>query len=342
MKFLIYLIRRAIFIFPQLIGIVAITFIVVRMVPGDPARLMGGPYLPKAGLEVIRQKMGLTGSLPEQFMAYITNLARGNLGESWYTGNPVWVDIQARLPATLQLIFLSLLITFVVMLPIASRAAMPGRGRLKKVSGKLLIGYGMAAGAFPDFWLGLIMIYVFYAVLGWVPPPVGQLDIALSAPQHITGMYLVDSLLTANWEVFYSNITHSILPVFVLSFVYGGAILKVAIVETNQVKNSQFINFAKVCGLPQFQIKNYINKAVRPPVATISAIIFGFLIGGAVLVEKVFSWGGFGEYAVQAVVNADFAAIQGVVLVSAVLNLLLYIVVDIIYFIVDPRIKRLG
>ena len=327
---------------PQLIGIVAVTFIIVRMVPGDPARLMGGPYLPQEGLELIRERMGLKGSIPQQFALYVKNLFQGDLGLSWYTGNPVLTDIKARLPATLQLIILALLVTYGLMLPVALKAASPGKSIVKKISSKGLFAYGMAAGAFPDFWLGLILIFVFYALLGWVPPPIGQLDITVSAPGHVTGMYLVDSLITGNWEALASNLTHSILPVIVLAFVYGGAILKVAIVETGQVKNSQFINFARVCGLSEGKIKSYINRSVGPAVATMSGVVFGFLIGGAVLVEKVFSWGGFGEYAVQAVVNADFAAIQGVVLVAAILNLVIYLCVDIVYFLVDPRIKSLG
>jgi len=341
-RFLSYLGRRALFILPQLIGIVAITFIVVRMVPGDPARLMGGPYLPEEGLELIRERMGLKGSIPYQFARYVENLSRGNLGTSWYTGNAVLVDIKTRLPATLQLIVLALLVTYTVMLPIALKAAAPGKSFIKKAASKILFGYGMAAGAFPDFWLGLILIFVFYVVLGWVPAPIGQLGIIVSPPTHITGSYLLDSLLTQDWSAFISSVSHSILPVVVLAFVYGGAILKVAIVEAGQIKNSKFINFAKVCGMSGKNIKRYINRSVGPPVATMSGVVFGFLIGGAVLVEKVFSWGGFGEYAVQAVINSDFAAIQGVVLVSAVLNLMIYVCVDVVYFIVDPRIKSLG
>ncbi len=342
MKFISYLGRRIVFLIPQLIGILAVTFIIVRLVPGDPARLMGGPYLPEEGLQMIREKMGLTGSLSSQFIHYLKNILDGNLGDSWYTGNPVLTDIRTRLPATLQLIFSALLVTFTIMLPIALMAASPGKSLFKRISNKLLFGYGMAAGAFPDFWLGLILIYVFYALLGWAPPPLGQLDISVSNPEPMTGMVLVDSLFSGNWEAFLSNLSHSVLPVLVLAFVYGGAILKVAIVETKQIQKSHFINFAKVSGLSERKIRSYINRSVAPPVATMSAIIFGFLIGGTVLVEKVFSWGGFGEYAVQSVVNADFAAIQGVVLVSAILNLIAYVCVDMIYFWIDPRIKNLG
>ena len=342
MKFWGYLGRRAIFILPQIIGVLAVTFIIVRMVPGDPARLMGGPLVSEEGLQLIRDRMGLTGSLPLQFLNYIKNIFQGDLGFSWYTGNPVLTDIITRLPATLELLILALLVTFLIMLPVAIKSVSLGRGLGKKIAGKILFGYGMAAGAFPDFWLALIMIFLFYAVLGWAPSPMGQLDITVLSPTRITGMYLFDSLLTANWAAFKSSLTHLVLPVFVLAFVYGGAILKVAIVQSKKIQESQFVDYAKICGLHISTIQSYITKAVYPSVATISGVIFGFLIGGAALVEQVFSWGGFGQYAVQSVINSDFAAIQGVVLVSAIINLIVYILVDIIYFWVDPRVKSLG
>jgi len=334
--------RRAIFFLPQTIGILLITFVIVRMIPGDPAVLMGGPYLSKEGIESIRERLGLAGPLPLQFISYTRNILQGDLGVSWYTGNPVMTDIVKRLPATLELIFLALLVTFFIMLPIAIKSVSLGKGLIKGMARKTLFGYGMAAGAFPDFWLSLILIFVLYVILSWAPSPVGQLDIGIPPPDRITGMYLVDSLLTGNWTAFQSSLTHLILPVFVLAFVYGGVTIKIAIVAANQLMKSPFVDFAKVCGLATATIQGYVTRAVYPPVATITAVCFGYLIGGAVLVETVFSWGGFGQYAVQSVINADFSAIQGVVLISAFINLGVYILVDLVYFWVDPRIKSLG
>ena len=342
MKFFVYLRRRAIFVLPQVFGVLLLTFIIVRLIPGDPARLMGGPLVSHEGLEQIRQRMGLTGPLPLQFLTYIVKIFKGDLGSSWYTGNTVATDIITRLPATLELIFLALLVTFLIMLPLGLKAVSLGKGTIKAAARKTIFGYGMAAGAFPDFWLGLILIFVFFSTLGWVPAPVGQLGIEISPPPQITGMLLFDSLLTGNWAALKSSMGQLILPVFVLAFVYGGGILKIAIVSATQVQKSDFINFAKVCSLPSKVIQSYVRRAIYPTIATISAVFFAFLIGGAVLVEQVFSWGGFGQYAVQSVVNSDFAAIQGVVIVSSLLNLLAYIVVDMIYFFADPRIKELG
>ncbi len=340
--FLNYIKRRALFLIPQLLGVLLITFFVVRMMPGDPARMIAGGLAPEEGVQKLRERMGLTGPLHSQLLKYLASVLKGDLGKSWFTGNPVLEDIKLRLPATLEIIILSLLFTFLVMLPVALRSVSGGRGLAQKTAQKALFGYSMAAGAFPDFWLALIAIYFFYAVLKWLPPPTGRLSIDIMPPMRITGMYLLDSLVTGNWKALVSSFKQLILPVCVLSFVYGGAILKVGIVAAMQVKKSEYIDFAKVSGLPIKNIQHYIHRAVYPPVATMTAVIFGFLLGGTVLVESVFSWTGFGQYAVQSVVQSDYFAIQGVVLVSALLNLLIYMVVDMVYFFIDPRIKSLG
>lgn len=342
MKYLKYLGVRAVFFVPQIIGIVLIAFLFVRLIPGDPARLMAGPLVPESGVEKIREEMGLTGSLPSQFVRYVGNVVQGDLGDSWYTGNSVRHDIATRLPATLELIVTSLVLTLLVVVPLALKSVSVGRSLMRGAARRGMFGYGMLAGAFPDFWLGLLLIFIAYVQLQWAPAPVGQLDIGMATPTTITGAYVLDSLLTANWDALWSSLSHLVLPVFVLTFVYSGAVAKIAIVTASHIKQSAYVDYAKVSGLPPGLIQKYIRKSVYPSVATMTAFTFGFLIGGAVLVESVFSWGGFGQYAVQAVVNSDFEAIQGVVLVSALLTLIVYMLVDFVYFWVDPRIKSLG
>lgn len=337
-----YLLNRLKFVVPQLVCVVLITFIAVRLIPGDPARIMGGPQISEEGLEVLRNNMGLSGTLWEQLVRYVTNLFHGNMGNSWVTGNPVLYDIKMRLPATLQLIILALIISLAVLVPLALKSINSAKGLLGKLVKKSLTGYGMAAGAFPDFWLALILIFVFYVVLAWVPAPVGQTSLMISMPERITGFSLIDSLITGNMEAFKSLVAHHILPVFVLVFVYGGGIIKIAVNAATDLHRSNFVNYLKICGAKPKVVNHYVTRASYPPISTYSAVVFGFLLGGTVLVEKVFSWGGFGQYAIQSVINSDFNAIQGVVLVAAVLNLLVYIIVDIICFYVDPRIKDIG
>jgi len=333
--------RRKLISIPfQIIGIVTITFILVRIIPGDPARLMMGPNVPEAGVQMMRERLGLTGSIAQQYIDYLISLCHGELGFSWVTGNKVIDDIIQRLPATLELLLYTLLVIFLVMIPIAFKAMSKGESKIKKTLKKILFTYGMAAGSFPDFWLALILVFLLYVILGLAPAPVGRLDIGLLAPKFITGMYSIDSLLTGNWKVFLSSLHHLMLPVFVLSFVYGGTVIKTAIISAMEINKSTYIEYFNVCGLPISTMEKYIKKASYVNVIILAVINFGFLIGGAVLVETVFSWPGFGRYAVQSVVNADFAAIQGVVLFASILNLIAYILADAINIVIDPRFRK--
>lgn len=342
MSTLKYILKRILFVVPQLFGVVLVTFLAVRLIPGDPARIMAGALVDEAGVSLIRERMGLSGTLWEQFFAYVANLIRGDLGNSWVTGNPVLEDIKARLPATLQLVVLALAVSLLVMVPLGIKSGSGSQGILGRVRTHLLTGYGMAAGAFPDFWLALILIYVFYVVLGIAPPPTGQIDLSMSMPPSITGFSLIDAVLAGDWYAFASIAERLVLPVLVLAFVYGGGILKVAITSAAAIRKSEFVNYAELNGVSPRIVDKMIARASYPAIATFSAVIFGYLVGGTVLVESVFSWGGFGQYAVQSVINSDFTAIQGVVLVAAVLNLIAYMLVDICYYYIDPRIKDLG
>jgi peptide/nickel transport system permease protein len=330
-----------IYIIPQFFGVLVVIFIMVRAVPGDPARLMAGTLVSPEGVELIRERMGLTGPLYKQFLIYVRNVFTGDFGDSWYTGNPVIQDIANKLPATLELIFLALIMTLLVILPIALKSISEGESLVKRLSGKMLFVWGLTAGAFPDFWLGLILILLFFTKLGWLPAPIGQLPIGVTVTR-ITGMVFFDSLFTGNWIAFGSHLKALILPVFVLTFVYGSGICKVTLVTANSVRKSDFIEYAKACSLPSKRVQSYIKRATYPSTVTYTALLFGFLIGGAVLVEHVFSWGGIGQYAIQSVTNSDYAAIQGVVLIAAIINIVIYMLVDVIYFIVDPRIEKLG
>jgi peptide/nickel transport system permease protein len=217
--FLRYIKRRALFIIPQLLGVLLITFFIVRMIPADPARMIAGGLAPEEGVQLLREKMGLTGPVYKQLLIYLGKVIKGDLGVSWFTGNTVLQDIKLRLPATLELLILTLLVTFFIMLPIVLRTISGKKNIITKITEKLFFGYGMAAGAFPDFWLALILVYLFYSVLGWAPAPAGRLAIMIIPPTRITGLYILDSLLTLNFSALFSSIRHLILPVFVLSFV---------------------------------------------------------------------------------------------------------------------------
>jgi peptide/nickel transport system permease protein len=198
----------------------------------------------------------------------------------------------------------------------------------------------LVAGALPDFWLALVLIYVFYSWLHWLASPIGRIDISIVPPQTITGFYTIDSLLTGNWEALWSSTQHLLLPVATLGLINAGPILKMTQSTMDRMLQADFSQYERLCGLPDQLIMRHAFRNALPSVITIVSVLYGFLIGGAVLVEIVFSWGGAGQYAVQGVLNSDFNPVLGFVILSALLSLVVYLIVDLAYLAIDPRIRH--
>lgn len=336
MRLFVYVLRRLTFVIPQALGISIVTFILVRVLPGDPALVLLGTTATEQSIAAVEERLGLDKPLWEQYWIYLQDVLQGDLGTSLVTGNPVTEDLFDRLPATLELITLGLFLSLAIGIPLGVISALSGP---KGWADRLTSPYGLFAGSIPDFWVALILILVFYRYLDLAPAPLGQLDFTVSPPTKVTGMYLVDSVLTGNWEAFKSSASHLALPVATLVFVYTAPIVKMTKSSMDEVLSSGFVDHFEALGLSRRAIVLKALKNALPPVVTIIGVLFGFLLGGAVLVEIVFAWGGAGQYAVQAVANADFAAIQGFVLVAALFSLLVYLAVDLLYFVLDPRIK---
>lgn len=335
MTLLAYLGHRLLFVVPQLVGILFVSFLMVRLIPGDPAVLMLGPFATPEGLAQLRAELGLDRTLLEQFAIYLGNVVQGDLGTSWQTTLPVTEDLAQRFPATLELVTLGLLVSLLIGLPLGVAGARYRRGPVRAAADY----YGLVAGALPDFWLALVLIYVFYTLLGWAPPPLGRIDFAVLPPEPVTGALLVDSLLAGNWAAFRSAAGHLVLPVLTLGLINAGPILKMTQATTERMLEADFSRYAELCGLPRSVVVRQAFKNALPSVVTIVSVLYGFLIGGAVLVEIVFSWGGAGQYAVQGVLNADLNPVLGFVLYSAILSLFIYLIVDLLYFMIDPRTR---
>ena len=337
MKTLRYILRRLIYVVPQVIGISLITFVILRLLPSNPAFTLAGPAATEESIERIERRLGLDKPIYEQYWIYLKNLFQGDFGTSFITNQPVLDDIASRLPSTMELVLLGLFLAFLIGVPLGVVSALnSGKG----IAGRMSFGYGLLAGAIPDFWLGLIFIHLFFTTLGWAPAPLGQIDTGIDPPNDITGMMALDSLLTGNWAALKSTVGHLALPVATLVFVYMAPIVKYTRSSIEDVYyGTEFIEQYRTSGLPH---RTVILKALRnglPPVITITGVLFGFLLGGVVLIETVFSWGGFGQYAVNAIVQSDFNAVQGFVIVAAVFNLIIYLIVDLLYFAVDPRLR---
>lgn len=336
MRVVLYLAKRMIFVLPQLLGIVLVSFLLVKSIPGDPAVLMLGPTATPEAIASLREQLGLDQPLYIQFVIYVANLLHGDLGTSWQTTRPVLEDLTQRFPATLELVTYSLLLAILIGVTLGVSAARNPNGPIARI-GDL---YGISVGALPDFWFALVLIFIFYTVLGWAPAPLGRMDLIVLPPPTVTGALTVDSLLAGDFEAFTSAFSHLVLPVLTLGLLNAGPILKITQSTMEKMLESDFSRYEVLCGVPQNLVVRHALRNALPSIVTIISVLYGFLIGGAVLVEIVFSWGGAGQYAVQGVLNSDVYPVLGFVLFSAIFSLVVYILVDLVYFLLDPRISN--
>jgi peptide/nickel transport system permease protein len=327
--------RRLAFLPVQLLIVSVIVFFLVRLLPGDPSYLLAGPFATVERVDEVRRRLGLDQPLYVQYVRYLKSVVRGELGTSWITSQPVLQDIGQRLPATMELILAAMLLSVLVGIPLGVWTAVRKTG----IADRAVFAYGMLAGALPDFWFALIMIFLFFFQLGWAPGPIGQLDLTVSIPPRVTGMYAVDALLAGDWPALRSALAHLVLPVTTLTAIYMPLVMKNTRSTMEEMLSSEFVVYARAAGLSRAVQLRYALRNSMPSVVTIIGILFWFLLGGAVLVETVFAWGGLGQYAVQSVVSSDYAPLQAFVLVTAVFTSIVFLLVDLAYFLLDPRIK---
>lgn len=333
-RFWLFLGKRLAFIVPQLFAVSVIVFFLIRLLPGDPSYMLAGPYATPHRIAEVRKSLGLDQPIIVQYVQYLRRIAIGDFGTSWRTSQPVLTDIEQRLPATLELVVGAVLLSVIIGIPVGVAVAAKRGGALERG----LFLYGMLAGSLPDFWVGLLLILIFFFFLGWAPAPVGQLGFAVFTPEHITGAYVIDSVFAGDWAAFGSALGHLVLPLATLVIVYMPLVLKTSRSAMEEMLDSGFVLQARANGLSRRMQLRYALRNALPPVVTVVGIEFWFLLGGAVLVETIFAWGGLGQYAVESVVNSDYAPLQAIVLITAVFTTLVFLAVDILYYLIDPRI----
>ena len=331
--------KRLITVIPTLIGVVIVTFLLTRVLPGDPAVYFAGPAATPESIAEIRKGLGLDKPLPEQFIRYVGDLAHGNFGNSLSTGRPVATEIASRLPASAELTMLGLIVSLAIAVPLGILAAVK-QGSWIDHTCRVIATAGVSL---PVFFTGLLLVYAFYFQLGWAPAPLGRLDAFASAPPTITGFYLIDSLITGQFETFRSALAQLILPVATLAIFSLAPIARMTRASMLAVLASEFVRTARASGLDtRTVIVTYAFRNAMLPVVTTLGMVFSFLLGANVLVEKVFAWPGIGSYAVEALLQSDFAPVQGFVLTMAVLYVALNLVIDILYGVIDPRVRLEG
>jgi peptide/nickel transport system permease protein len=322
---------------PALFGVVLFTFLLMRVLPGDPAVFFAsGPSAGKAEIEDLRHSMGLDKPIPVQFVLYLRDIATGNLGRSFTTGQAVVTDLRTRLPASLELTFSALALALLLALPLGIAAALkPGSAVDQFV--RFLCTLGVCV---PTFVSGLILIYVFYYLLGVAPDPTGRLDIFAAPPPTLTGFLLIDSLAAGDFETLRSAFDQLILPAITMALFVLAPLARMTRASMLAVLGSDFVRTGRAIGLSGSRlVLVYALRNALLPVLTIAGIVFSTMLGANVLVEKVFSWPGVASYALDALLASDYAPVQGFVLLMAAIFVAVNLIVDILYGIADPRIS---
>lgn len=332
-----FLVRRLLAVIPVIIGVIVFTFVLMRLLPGDPAAYLAStPGMGPEQIEKIRKDLGIDKSVPEQLWIYMTDLARGDLGKSIVTGRPVIDDIAQRLPASLELTIFALIATLIIAIPLGILGALWPNTILDHTV-RVISALG---GAIPAFVTGLLLVFVFFYLLGWAPEPVGRLDAFVSPPDTVTGFYLIDSAIAHDFEQFAGSFKQLLLPAGTMVLFALPPITRMTRASMLEVLSSDAIRTARAMGLPRRKILiSYALRAAAIPIVTTVGIIVSFMLGANVLVEKVFAWPGIGSYALEGLLASDYSPVQGFVLLMSIIFVSVNFCVDLLYAAIDPRVR---
>lgn len=322
----------------SLFGASLVAFLVLRLSPGDPARLFLGPFAGQEAIDALRNELGLNGSLLSQYVIYIGNFLTGDWGFSYSTGQPVASQITRRFPATLELGLFAFVIAFAAAVALALVAAYrrgPVDGGARAVS--------FFAMGVPPFWFGLVLLIVFFEGLGWLPGPEGRLSLRVAPPPTVTGFLTVDALLAGDWTAFTDALAHLILPGVTLALMPFAFLFRLLRANLIDIAREPFITVARSRGLSRWWafVRHALPNAFLPTL-TAAGLLVGQLLAGSVLVERVFVWPGVGALVTDGVLKQDFSVVQAFILLSAFIYVLCNLAVDILAGLLDPRVAAAG
>lgn len=335
---LAYITRRILSAGITVAGVVLVVFFVVRVIPGDSAALRAGPDADPAQIQAIRVRYGLDDPLWDQFRTYLGKVVRGDFGTSMRTDSSVTGELLARLPASLELALYSLIFAAILGFVLGlSAAALRGTAWDAVVRVIAVMGSSVAI-----FWLGLLAIYVFYYRLGFFPAPIDRIPLSAVPPPTVTGLFTVDALLAGDPVLAGQALGQVALPALTVGFVLAAPITKMVRSSVIESLSKDYVRTARSVGMPTRTIllKDGLRNAMLP-IATTMGIVFGYMIGGNVIIESLFSWPGVGQYAYRAISAHDLDALQGFVIVVGLLYVTLNLLIDLSYLLIDPRV-RLG
>ncbi|MES2532888.1 MAG: ABC transporter permease [Pseudomonadota bacterium] len=319
---------------PVLVGAVIFTFLLTHVLPGDPAAfLASGPSAGPEEIAQIRARMGLDQPLATQLQHYLVALLRGDWGQSHTTGQPVLTDLAQRLPATLELTVTAFLLTLAIALPLGAAAALRPRSIWDRACTLLSVG----GSCMPSFVIALLLVYVFYFLLGWSPEPTGRIDAMLTPPDNVTGFLLLDSALAGRWDALASACGRLLLPSISMAAFSLAPVARLTRASLLGVLRSDPVRTARALGLPRRAVLASALQLALLPVVTSAGMVFSYMLSANVVIEKVFAWPGIGSYALDALMAADHAPLQGFVLIVALLFVVVNLLVDLLHARIDPR-----
>lgn len=329
-----FILRRLVGFVFVLAGVSVITFALAQLVPVDPALAALGQNAREDQIAAFRREYGLDQPPLQQYVTYVSRLLRGDLGVSIRTRRPVAADLRDFLPATIELSLAAMGVTIVLGVSLGVLAAVNRNGWLDGLARV----FALVGGSLPIFFLGLLGLAVFYSRLRWLPGP-GRLDATMAPPAEITGLYVLDSLLTGNWPALQNSLAHLVLPAVTLGYFSTAVLLRMTRAAMLDVLGQDYVRTARAKGLAERLViwRHALRNALIPVITTIG-LTFGSLLSGAVLTETIFGWPGLGRYATASAVSLDFPAVMGVALVAAIVYPLVNMLTDIAYHALDPRI----
>ena len=333
---IVYIVRRLILLVPVLLGVTFVTFALTRIIPGNPVDRMISPMASREVREQVAEQAGLNDPLWQQYVHYVQNVLTGDLGDSFVTSQPVVADLTLRFPATFELTAYAMLLAVTVAVPLGIVAAVRRDSWIDHLS-RVVAVIGVAM---PVFWVGLLALYVFFYQLHWLPPPQGRISPQSQPPQSVTSLYTVDALLTGNWSALRGSIEALVMPAGVLAFAAMAPLARMARSGMIEALNADYARAGRALGLPERSIifRHALRNAVLP-LLTMTAFVYGYMLGGVVLVENIFAWPGLGRYVFTAITSSDYPAVQGFILYATTIYVLLFLLVDVLYMVLDPRIR---
>jgi ABC-type dipeptide/oligopeptide/nickel transport system permease component len=327
-----------------ILGVLTVAFFVTHVFAPDPTNLFlspGGngfasPQAAAAERLKVRTSLGLGSPLPVQYYHFIDNLLHGNLGVSFQTGRSVTSDLLARLPATAELAVYALVLGLLFGIVFGVVSAV----KRESIFDHIVRFFTIGGLSLPSFWVGLMLIWIFTTKLRITPSPIGRLSAGVVPPHRITGFYVIDGLLQGDWSTAADAAAHLVLPVVTLAIVLGAPLSKIIRSSMIEALDSDYIRTATAIGFGRRRIwMVYALKNALLPVLTVLASVVAQTFCGTVLVEGIFGWPGVGNYALQAITTSDFPAVQGFVLYTAIIYIVIYELLDYCYSLADPRIR---